>query len=112
MKAVAGPVETPVSVAPESATAAEPTDEGTALDEQGKILGDENADAEEEEDINWTPWIILFILIVLAGAATGGYFYWFSGEEEIEEATEVKEKKPAKATPKKETPAPKKPRRW
>ena len=112
VKAVAGPVETPVSVAPESATAAEPTDEGTALDEQGKILGDENADAEEEEDINWTPWIILFILIVLAGAATGGYFYWFSGEEEIEEATEVKEKKPAKATPKKETPAPKKPRRW
>jgi hypothetical protein len=116
IKAVAGPVEAPISVAPESAVVVGETptvDEGTGLDEQGKILGDENTDTSEEEDINWTPWIILFILIVLAGAATGGYFYWFSGEEEMEEVTEVKEKKSApKSAPKKQTPSPKKSRRW
>lgn len=112
VKAVAGPVVAPVTVAPESAVAEEPANKSTGLDEQGKILGDENADTEEE-DINWTPWIILFILIVLAGAATGGYFYWFSGEEEIEEAVEVKEKKSTpKSSPKKQASSPKKPRRW
>jgi len=69
-----------------------------ALDEDGKIKGEEDEKAaEEESDINWTPWIILFILIILAGAATGGYFYWFADEEEIE--TKVREsKKPAKSS--------------
>jgi hypothetical protein len=114
VKTVAGPVQVAVSAAPESAAAAEPTDEGAGLDEQGKILGDENASEEEEEDINWTPWIILFILIVLAGAATGGYFYWFSGEEDIDEAIEeVKERKPAAPKRAAKKPAPvKKSRRW
>lgn len=36
---------------------------------------------------NWTPWIVLFILIILAGAVTGGYFYWFAGREELALAT-------------------------
>ncbi len=61
-------------------------------DSQGKIKGDEeNIDtSEDEESVNWTPWIILFILIILAGAATGGYFYWFAGEEEV-----IRKKEPA-----------------
>jgi hypothetical protein len=29
---------------------------------------------------NWTPWIILLILIGIAILATAGYFYWFGGE--------------------------------
>lgn len=31
---------------------------------------------------NYTPWIILAILVALAILATAGYFYWFGGEEE------------------------------
>ncbi|HOX41135.1 MAG TPA: DUF5011 domain-containing protein [bacterium] len=56
------------------------TPEEKKLDDQGQIKGDEE---ENDEGINWTPWIILFALIILAGAATGGYFYWFSGREEV-----------------------------
>lgn len=63
----------------------------TPTDSQGVIKGTESA-AETTETTNWTPWIILFTLIILAGAVTGGYFYWFSGKEEIE--------KPAKETSK------------
>ena len=29
---------------------------------------------------NWTPWIVLGVLIGLAILATAGYFYWFGGE--------------------------------
>ena len=29
---------------------------------------------------NWTPWIVLGVLIGLAVLATAGYFYWFGGE--------------------------------
>lgn len=102
----------PVSVAPQKAQAEEPQITTPTGDENGQIKGDESA-SEEEEKINWTPWIVLFVLIILAGAATGGYFYWFSGEEEITE-----EKKPAKKVetvirtkqaPKKSS---KKPKRW
>lgn len=39
--------------------------------------------AEEEQKSSATPWVILAILIILAGIATGGYFYWFSGPEEV-----------------------------
>lgn len=37
----------------------------------------------DEEGSSATPWVILAILIILAGIATGGYFYWFSGPEEV-----------------------------
>ena len=82
------------SVAPSSAQAATTTtpatdnsnanvnaNTNTNGDDQGQIKGDENTN--ETEKINWTPWIVLFVLIVLAGAATGGYFYWFAGEDEV-----------------------------
>ena len=90
--------EPTISIAPQSVQAQEPQPveekiEPVPGDENGIIKGDENAN-EKEENINWTPWIVLFVLIILAGAATGGYFYWFNGGEEIE--TEVR-------TPKKET---------
>jgi hypothetical protein len=29
---------------------------------------------------NWTPWIILGVLVGIAVLATAGYFYWFGGE--------------------------------
>lgn len=68
-------------------------------DENGKIKGeDETEESEEEDKVNWTPWIVLFILIILAGAATGGYFYWFAGEEDTIE----KNKKPVAPVAKEE----------
>ncbi len=65
-------------------------------DEDGKIKGESDPVDTQDEDnkVNWTPWIVLFILILLAGVATGGYFYWFNGEEEVQ--TTVKEVKEAK----------------
>ncbi len=81
--------------------------------EIGQIKGEETA-ATEEEDINWTPWIILFVLIVLAGAATGGYFYWFGNEEE-EIVSEKVIEKTRKSNGKKSSgskPSAKKSKRW
>lgn len=81
--------------------------------EVGQIKGEETA-ATEEEDINWTPWIILFVLIVLAGAATGGYFYWFGNEEEEIVSEKVIEKN-RKSNGKKissSKPSTKKSKRW
>jgi hypothetical protein len=52
-------------------------------------------------------------LIVLAGAATGGYFYWFAGDEEVKTVVKSKpviDKKPVAAT--KTKGSDKKPRRW
>lgn len=69
---------------------AQTADSAKAEDVNGIVAGtDKNS---TDESTNWTPWIILFVLILLAGAATGGYFYWFAGKEE---AT-VKVTKPAK----------------
>jgi len=81
--------------------------------EVGEIKGEETV-ATEEEDINWTPWIILFVLIVLAGAATGGYFYWFGNEEE-EIVSEKVIEKTRKSNGKKSSsskPSAKKSKRW
>ena len=89
----------------------------TSDSEQGQIKGEDTSDNNTEEDINWTPWIILFILILLAGAATGGYFYWFGKdeEEEIVSKTVIKntKKDEVKAAPKKKPAAKKKnSKRW
>lgn len=81
-------VTQPETPAPES-TVTTPTEEETP--EVGEIKGEETT-ATDEEDINWTPWIILFVLIILAGAATGGYFYWFGNEEEEIVSEQVIEK--------------------
>ena len=105
--AVAAQPETPV-VTPEVTP---PTEETGP--EVGQIKGEETA-ATEEEDINWTPWIILFVLIVLAGAATGGYFYWFGNEEE-EIVSEKVIEKTRKSNGKKSSgskPSAKKSKRW
>jgi hypothetical protein len=83
-------------------------------DDAGIIKGD---DEGNEGKINWTPWIILFILILLTGAATGAYFYWFGDEEEVvAPAATVKE---PKAEPKesvktavKKKPTNKRSKRW
>lgn len=105
--AVVAQPETP-AVTPEVAP---PTEETGP--EVGQIKGEETA-ATEEEDINWTPWIILFVLIVLAGAATGGYFYWFGNEEE-EIVSEKVIEKTRKSNGKKSSsskPSAKKSKRW
>lgn len=91
-------------------------------DSLGKIKGDEEIDTSEDEEdsVNWTPWIILFILIILAGAATGGYFYWFAGDDEMEEKAEkakttVNVKEKTKSGTNKQDPkaqSSKKSRRW
>ena len=82
------PVSQPVSVAAPKASAAVTTpnsDQSTpaSTDDDGKIKGDESSSDSDTNKVNWTPWIVLFVLIILAGAATGGYFYWFNGEEEV-----------------------------
>jgi hypothetical protein len=41
--------------------------------ENGEVSG-------EATTRNWTPWIVLGILIALAALATAGYFYWFGGQ--------------------------------
>lgn len=84
------PVAAPaLSIAPAKAVAAAPADTNVqtpATPDKGVIKGAETTD--QQESTNWTPWIVLFVLILLAGAATGGYFYWFAGkdgEERVEE---------------------------
>lgn len=97
-----------VSVAASKAYAAPATTENKIEtptdDSNGQIKGDESATEDNTDTTNWTPWIVLFVLIILAGAATGGYFYWFSGEEEIETVVHAPKKdekaeKQKKATP-------------
>lgn len=86
---IAPVVETPapvVSVGPSKAQATAPAVTTPSADAAGKIKGDETATTDDEGNVNWTPWIVLFVLIILAGAATGGYFYWFGNEEETKEA--------------------------
>ena len=56
---------------------------------------------------NWTPWIILGILLALAVLATAGYFYWFGGEAgaaAVASAEAAKERVDAVAAEKKATP--------
>ena len=94
------PAPVAASIAPQKAQAAAPVEkkiETPADDSNGQIKGDDT-DNDETEKINWTPWIVLFVLIVLAGAATGGYFYWFAGEEEVKAVvkTPAKEEKKEK----------------
>lgn len=115
-----------VTVAPEVAEAAPVTpavttpsqtdtsDTGLETEEEGQIKGEEESTEEADENINWTPWIILFVLIILAGAATGGYFYWFAGEEEVETKVTTKPEPESKSTTKSSSKSSsgKKPRRW
>ena len=110
-----------VTVAPQKAEAAATTPATTpattgTTDQNGVIKGAETQDNSSSSSVNWTPWIILFVLIILAGAATGGYFYWFAGKEEIEEISKPVKKtvsakivKSAVRAPKKNN---KKARRW
>lgn len=109
-----------VSAAPAKAKAAAPQEEQKvetpADDSNGQIKGDETSNNEEEK-VNWTPWIVLFVLILLAGAATGGYFYWFNGEDEVKAVVKEpkKEEKKVEALPKKNNnkkPNQKKQKRW
>ena len=88
-------VAKPKPTAPKKAEAAAPeTKVETPKDDESGIVKGEDLGTDETN--NWTPWIILFILILLAGAATGGYFYWFSdtpeGEEKAKEKAKAKDK--------------------
>lgn len=62
----------------------------TPSDDDGIVKGTDS-NSETTETTNWTSWIILFTLIILAGAVTGGYFYWFVGKDEIETAPKTKQ---------------------
>lgn len=75
-----GTTETPaaeqVTPAPDQTAPAE----GAETTEQP---AEANQATDENQPSSATPWVILAILIILAGIATGGYFYWFSGPEEV-----------------------------
>lgn len=74
---------TPAQPAP-AAEEAKPADQATpAANTAETPPADANATATENQPSSATPWVILAILIILAGIATGGYFYWFSGPEEV-----------------------------
>ncbi len=111
--AVVAPATTTPSISAPQESAE--TEVPIAENEQGQIKSAEIEEPTVEEEINWTPWIILFILIVLAGAATGGYFYWFGKDEEDEIITKEVIKKSEKPTESKVTKKPEaknKSRRW
>ncbi len=92
-----------------------------ASDSNGIVKAAQNT-AAATETTNWTPWIVLLTLIVLAGAVTGGYFYWYAGREELAVATNKDVKKikkmaqptkPVTVTVKEKSKTPKKkPNRW
>ena len=83
-QAVTEVTEAPVQIAPQQAKAASGETAVTVpSDSNGQIKGSEK-EASTSNDVNWTPWIVLFILIALAGAATGGYLYWSSKEDNLE----------------------------
>lgn len=104
---------TPVIAAPEATDEASDTVEETK--DSGIIKGAE--DEEEDSDFNWTPWITLFIIILLAGAITGGYLYWFAAKEKEEDKSSKENKgsaktKTAKAVVKEKKKPKKKAKRW
>lgn len=69
-----------------SAPVVPPSVSASKSDDKGIVKAAESTPTATETT-NWTPWIVLFILIILAGAVTGGYFYWFAGKEELAGAT-------------------------
>ena len=73
------------SVTPATVKAAAPAVTATPVpsDEDGKVKAVEEEAATDEDTTNWTPWIVLFILLMLAGAATAGYFRWFNQPEVV-----------------------------
>jgi len=81
------------TVAPAKAQAAAPEEKKveTPKDADAGIVKGTDTNTAEDTN-NWTPWIILFILILLAGAATGGYFYWFSDKPEADVKVKTKVK--------------------
>ncbi len=93
----ATPVTT-TSIVPPKAEAAAPTPTPSQIqtpsDDNGVVKGDDTTAPATDEKTNWTPWIVLFILIILAGGATGGYFY-LSGREESAVTVSSRQKSPA-----------------
>jgi len=53
-----------------------PTPTPTATPEAGQV----KSAATTATGTNWTPWIVLAVLLAIAILATLGYFYWFGGE--------------------------------
>lgn len=80
----------PTPPTPEPTKTAEPEalPQAEQVSESGEVKS-----AEESDSRNWTPWIILAVLIGLAVLATTGYFYWFGGEAgELALASVIKER--------------------
>ncbi|MCX6809084.1 MAG: hypothetical protein NTW50_05475 [Candidatus Berkelbacteria bacterium] len=84
----------PNPITPSTAKAAEPSVSMPVIpDANGQIKGVETTPAGDQ--IDWSPWIVLFIIILLAGLATAGYTYWNTGKEEgeLEGAVAIEKKR-------------------
>lgn len=108
--------ETPAPVAKKNITVQPQPAQAEEVKEETAIKT--NDDNSSDEEVNWTPWIVLFIMIILAGAATGGYFWCFSGQEDAktivrEAKAEIEKKSTTKNKPNKPQPkSKKKTKRW
>jgi len=110
--AVTAPVTTPAATTEET-TVNTPVEETAPAEATNEPATNEAPADNEEQSGSATPWVILAILIVLAGIATGGYFYWFSGPEEVTTAvTPSTEKKADEKTETKAESADDADKRW
>ena len=105
------PTTTPSRVVVDDSEATEVI--ATPTPEPADEEGDVKSTNETNNDRNWTPWIILGILIGLAILATSGYFYWFGGEAgEAAMASVIKNSETPSSKKEEETKANKKDKRW
>lgn len=63
-----------------SRTAPTPTPTATATPVPSPTPSEEGDVQSAATSRNWTPWIVLGVLVAIAVLATAGYFYWFGGE--------------------------------
>lgn len=96
------PIEIEEVSAPIKVTRTQPSPVAREIEESGEQLeeGEVKSTVDEVAENNWTPWIVLAILLAVAILASLGYFYWFggaAGAEALASAEASKERMQEKA---------------